>query len=241
MKFMNATGAAIAVLTFVFAAAPATAQQDEPDKIAPPPQPRSIVDQKDDPADKDAPPQASAAGRLIAYARDLRVNKGCAAAAPTYRVVAGMGEGQESAQQELGECLLDMKGANETETALFRQEGRFWLTRAAFAGDARAQRRLVLEMAAPTNPLHDPNGALKWALVYDNNPTADLYGYKALPSTLVPGLKSSLAPADIVKDEAFAANFTPITLGKYEAPKPDKKKSKPRKPQGSERGGHRRR
>jgi hypothetical protein len=134
-----------------------------------------------------------------------------------------MGEGEEAAQHELGECLLELKGATEVETALFRQEGEFWLTRAAFAGNARAQRKLVMEMASPASTLHNPKGALMWALIYGKNPTADLYGYKALPATLIPGLKSSLNVTDLAEAEVFAKDFAPILLAKYEGPKRDGK------------------
>lgn len=170
------------------------------------------------------------AGSLTAFARKTRAEKGCAAAAPALRVVAAMGEGNDAAQHELGECLLDIDGASPSETALFRQEGLFWLTRAAYAGNARAQRRLVLDMAAPANALHDPKAALQWALVYAKNPTSDLYGYKALPPTLVPGLKASLSPEAITEAEAFAAAFVPVTLAKFEAPKREKAKGEPRRP-----------
>ncbi|MFZ5616250.1 MAG: hypothetical protein ACOZAA_02865 [Pseudomonadota bacterium] len=191
---------------------------------------------------KGAAPHQDDAGRLIAFARDLREEKGCAAASPAFRVIAGMGEGQEAAQHELGECLLELKGASEVETALFRQEGEFWLTRAAFAGNARAQRKLVLEMASPASALHNPKGALMWALIYGKNPTADLYGYAPLPATLVPGLKSSLNEADIAEAENFAKDFAPIMLAKFEGPKRDAKRSafgeRPDRPQG---GGRRRR
>jgi hypothetical protein len=172
------------------------------------------------PADAaDAAPGPDSAGALIAHARALRDDEGCLAAAPAYRVVAGMGAGEEAAQQELGECLLSIEGASAVETALFRQEGEFWLTRAAFAGNARAQRRLAMEMASPKSSLHDPKGALMWALIYDKNPTSDLYGYKALPPTLAPGLRAALEAEDRAEAEAFAAAFTPIFLARYEAPK----------------------
>lgn len=159
------------------------------------------------------------AGRLIMFARNLREEKGCADAAPAFRVIAGMGEGQEAAQHELGECLLAMKGANEIETALFRQEGEFWLTRAAFAGNARAQRKLAMETASPASALHNPKGSLMWSLIYGKNPTSDLYGYAPLPATLVPGLKSSLNETDIAEAEKFANEFAPIALAKFEGPK----------------------
>ena len=175
------------------------------------------------------------------FARELREKKGCAAAAPAFRVIAGMGEGQEAAQHELAECLLTLQGANDVETALFRQEGEFWLTRAAYAGNARAQRKLAMAMASPANPLHNPKGSLMWSLIYSKNPTADLYGYGPLPGTLVPGLKSSLNETDIAEAERFAAEFVPIMLAKFEGPKRDGKKGSPaRPPEGARRPGGRR-
>jgi TPR repeat protein len=206
----------IALAAAALAVGPALAQ------TAPPPgTPPLEAPEGESPAERPAVHQ-DGAGRLTAFARKLRAEKGCAAAAPAFRVVAAMGDGNEAAQHELGECLLEMQGATPTETALFREEARFWLTRAAYAGNARAQRRLVLDMAAPANALHDPKAALQWALVYEKNPTADLYGYKELPKTLVPGLKASLSPEAIAEAEAFAAGFTPLALAKFEAPQAQK-------------------
>jgi hypothetical protein len=191
---------------------------------------------------RDGSPREEDAGRLVAFARDMRDEKGCAVAAPAFRVVASMGEGEEAAQHELGECLLELKGKTDIETALFRQEAEFWLTRAAFAGNARAQRKLAMDMASPASPLHNPKGSLMWALIYGENPTADLYGYKPLPATLIPGLKSSLNEADAAEAEAFATSFAPIMLAKYESPKPDEKRGdgKGDRPKGPPPGGRRR-
>jgi hypothetical protein len=211
----------VALAAALLAAAPALAQQE-------PPAGATALDVGASPALPDI--SQDDAGRLIGHARKLRETKGCASALAAYRVIAGMGEGQEAAQHELGECLMEIEGASATETALFRQEGRFWLTRAAYAGNARAQRRLVLDLSAPANALHDPKAALQWALVYDSNPTADLYGYKELPKTLVPGLKAALSPEAIAAAETFAANFKPLYLQKFEGPKRDKAKSERRPP-----------
>ncbi len=172
----------------------------------------------------DAAPHQDDSGRLVMFARGVRDEKGCAEATPAFRVVAAMGEGEEAAQHELGECLLELKGKTDVETALFRQEGEFWLTRAAFAGNARAQRKLAMDMASPASPLHNPKGSLMWALIYGKNPTADLYGYKALPATLIPGLRSSLDETDTTEAEAFATDFAPIMLAKFEGPKREGKK-----------------
>lgn len=187
-----------------------------------------------------AAPHENDAGRLVMHARTLLEEKGCAAAAPAFRVIASMGEGQEAAQHELGECLLTLKGASDMETALFRQEGEFWLSRAAFAGNARAQRKLVMEMASPASPLHDPKGALQWALVYAKNPTAQLYGFGPLPPTLVPGLKASLGEDEIAAAESFAAKFAPVTLAKFEGPKRETKGGPGANPIGPPPGGKRR-
>jgi TPR repeat protein len=212
-----------------FAAALAAAGAAVAQPAPPPGAPPIDLPESETPPEEPAVHQDSA-GRLTAFARKTREEKGCAAAAPAYRVIAGMGEGNEAAQHELGECLLDIDGASATETALFRQEGEFWLTRAAYAGNARAQRRLVTEMAAPASALHDPKAALQWALVYAKNPTSDLYGYKALPPTLVPGLRASLTPEAIAEAESFAATFVPVALAKFEAPKREKAKGDPRRP-----------
>lgn len=201
--------AAIAALLL---SGPAMAQE------GPPPPPEDAAANDSNAPEGAGAPHQDDAGRLIMYARKLREEKGCAEAAPTFRVIAGMGEGQEAAQHELGECLFEMTGANETETSLFHQEGVFWLTRAAFAGNARAQRKLAMAMASPADPLHDAKGALKWALVYQKNPTADLYGYGPFPPTLIPGLKSSLSSADVLDAEKFAAEFNPLPLKKFEGP-----------------------
>ncbi|MGE0408153.1 MAG: hypothetical protein AB7P23_02695 [Amphiplicatus sp.] len=171
----------------------------------------------DGPVRTTAPSQADAA-RVMAYARDLRKEKGCEAAAPAYRVIAAMGEGFETAQHELGECLLSMQGARPEETALFRKEGLFWLERAAYAGNARAQRALALLYGAGDNAARAPAEALKWALVYQKNPDADLYGYQSLPPTYVPGLRKDLGDAAIADAEAFAKGFSPIRLGVYSGP-----------------------
>lgn len=199
-----------------------TPDEKTPDAMAPD---AKEGDQQTDNEAQAAPHQDDST-RLIKYARALRTEKGCAEAAPAYRVIAGMGEGQEAAQHELGECLLTMTGANEVETALFRQEGEFWLTRAAYAGNARAQRKLAMEMAAPASPMHNAEGSLKWSLIYLKNPTSALYGYGPLPSTLVPGLKASLDESKIAAAEKFAADFAPLMLAKFEGPQRDQKRSR---------------
>lgn len=182
--------------------------------------------------DREPPPVDVAAGpeRLLERARAVRTSEGCLEAAPTYRVVAAMGEGQEAAQHELGECLLLIAGATPAETALFRQEAAFWLVRAAHAGNARAQRALAVHLGSNANADAAPAEALKWALVYEKNGEAALYGYKSLPPTFVPGLKSDVGPAAVAAAEAFAAAFAPLTLAKFAPPPPDKDAPKAESP-----------
>ncbi len=156
-------------------------------------------------------------GIIVAHARKLREEKGCAAAAPALRVAASMGEGQEAAQHELGECLMAMEGASAAETSLFREEGAFWLTRAAWAGNARAQRALAVSNGAASAAEPARADALKWALVYEKNPEAGVLGYKALPETFIPGLKNSLPAERVAEAEAFAASFAAIPLAAYTA------------------------
>jgi hypothetical protein len=164
------------------------------------------------------PPDGGAAARsgngeaILAQARKTLTDKGCAQAAPAYRVAAGMGEGFESAQHELGECLIALSGISPAETALFRQEGVFWLTRAAYAGNARAQRALALFYGAADNPVGSPGEALRWAMLYGKNSDSDLFGYQGLPPTFAPGLKAALSPAERAEVDKFVAEFAPITL-----------------------------
>lgn len=172
----------------------------------------------DDAEDAARTPLIAASSRLLAEARRLKEKDGCAAAAPTYRVVAAMGAGEEAAQHELGECLLAMTGADATDTDLFRQEGVFWLTRAAYAGNARAQRALAVTLG-PTNAGAAANAkALRWALVYARNADAKVYGFKELPPTFVPGLQSALGAAESAEAARWAVAFRPVTLARFTPP-----------------------
>ncbi|MEM1396594.1 MAG: hypothetical protein AAGH38_03990 [Pseudomonadota bacterium] len=160
-------------------------------------------------------------GRVLARARAALKKDGCKAAAPAYRVAASMGADFEAAQYELGDCLITMSGTTQLETDLFRQEGMFWLNRAAHAGNARAQYRLATLHASPVSGAHDPLTSLKWSLLYNDNPEADLYGQGPLPSTMVPGLMQDLSPEAVAEAEAFVSGFEPITLEKFETKKSD--------------------
>lgn len=209
------------------AAASATAAFAQPPGGAPPLPPPGDAS---DTSTTDEGPLVPPAARLLAEARRLKEKEGCAAAAPTYRVVAGMGAGEEAAQHELGECLLLVDGVDATETALFRQEGVFWLTRAAYAGNARAQRALAVYNAPQTMGAGANEEALKWALVYGRNPDAAVYGYKEFPATFVPGLKAQLGPEKTGAAETFAAAFKPRTLARFEPPAPGRKDKRGERP-----------
>lgn len=164
-------------------------------------------------ADRD-PPRPQLGPLFLRDARKTLNEKGCAAATPAYRAAAALGAGMEAAQHELGECLLEAVGATDAETRLLRDEGLFWLTRAAWAGNARAQRRLALLHASPVGGAHAPLDALKWALVFGKNPEADLFS-GPLPATLVDGLVSDLGPAARETADAFAAGFAPLAMPSY--------------------------
>ena len=221
---------------------PEDPDDDEPIRIETPPaaekpEPAGDDDREGD-ADKarETPARLPAGARVLAEARRLLKAKGCPGAAPAYRVAAATGAGMEAAQHELGDCLMEMEGASDIETALFRQEGAFWLVRAAHAGNARAQRRLAMLHASPVGGAHDPAAALRWALVYEKNPRADLYGFGPLPPTMVEGLKRDLPPADAAAAEAFAAGFTALPLAAYAPPTREEVEKRAR-----QRGGQRRR
>jgi len=164
------------------------------------------------------PPTQTEAERMMKQARETRAKKGCQEAAPAFRVIAGMGAGFEPAQHELAECLLTMTGASPTETALFRKEAMFWLERAAYAGNARAQRKLATLHGAPSGEFSDNAAALGWALVYGKNGQADLYGYKSLPATFAPGLEALLSQEDLASAHSFVENFEILRLGIYAPP-----------------------
>ena len=153
-------------------------------------------------------------GRHLTFARKIETDKGCEDATPAYRAIAALGEGFEVAQAELGECLLTMTGASEVETALFQQEGIFWLERASFAGEARAQRMLSEALGSRPEREHKLR-ALSWSLVYSNNADTGLYGYKPLHPSFISELKSGLTAEEIKQAEEFSADFSIIRMSQY--------------------------
>lgn len=166
---------------------------------------------------------------ILAHARDEQAKQGCAAAIPSYRVVAGFGEGYEIAQYELGQCLLTAEGSGPAETALYREESLFWLRRAAWAGDPRAQGRLAFILSGAKDQIRDgiapaPEAALGWALVYAANSERDLYGLKPVYPEIMTYLHATLTAADEKKAEAFAADFHEIKMAMFSPPAMQKEK-----------------
>lgn len=154
---------------------------------------------------------------LLAQARDLQAKQGCAKAAPVYRIVSSHGDGHDTAQYELGACLLEIDGESDAETALFRQEALFWLTRAAWAGNARAQGKLAEALSgAPaygaTQFSADPVAAMAWAIVYDANGSRETFGLRPLSGRVMDHLRGALTPAEEAAARARAAQFTKISM-----------------------------
>lgn len=195
---------------------------------------------KDEPPEPPRAPSEAEASRILAYAREIKETKGCAEAAPAYRVIAAMGEGLEAGQHELAECLLTMTGTTDADTALFHEEAFFWLKRAAFAGNARAQRSLSFLYGAGNSTHPSAEDALKWALVYQANGDSDLYGFKELPATYIPGLKNTLSAEEVATAETFASSFAAIHLTPYKGP-PRPKLKKGDRPEGAPQAGQQRR
>ena len=160
---------------------------------------------------------------LLAAAREQQARYGCAKAAPAYRIVASYGDGYEIAQYELGACLLEMKGTSDVETALFRQEGVFWLSRAAWAGDPRAQGKLAEALsgaqgyaASHINP--DPEAALMWSIVYTANGARDTYALRPVPSPVMDHIASIASAEAAERARQKAAHFSRLTMAAFVTP-----------------------
>ncbi|WP_375204567.1 hypothetical protein [Hyphococcus sp.] len=160
---------------------------------------------------------------LLAAAREQQATQSCAKAAPAYRMVASYGEGYEIAQYELGACLLEMTGANDAETALFRQEGVFWLSRAAWAGDPRAQGKLAEALSgapgfAASHIAPDPEAALMWSIIYMSNGARDTYALRPVPSPVSDHLKNVISEAASESANAKAERFARVKMEAFVAP-----------------------
>ncbi|VAW06538.1 hypothetical protein MNBD_ALPHA05-1504 [hydrothermal vent metagenome] len=175
--------------------------------------------------------------RLLAYARQTQANKGCDKAIPTYRVIAGFGEGFEVAQYELGACLLEIAPTSK-QAALLTQEGLFWLRRAAWAGNARAQWRLAMVLSgAPASPHAGnvdavPTEAMGWALVYKENGTRALYGLAPVFPKVLNHLNTTLSQSAKAEATTFADDFVEVKMAIYTPPARGQNAEKPGKPQG---------
>ncbi|PQA88432.1 hypothetical protein [Hyphococcus luteus] len=158
---------------------------------------------------------------LLAKARDFQAREGCARAAPVYRIVASHGAGHDVAQYELGACLLEMQGESDAETGLFRQEALFWLSRAAWAGNPRAQGKLaeILSGApayAASHVAPDPEKAMMWAIVYGDNGVRNVYGLADTPQLVSSHLDAVLSPEARAQAKREAASFRKITMAEFE-------------------------
>lgn len=169
------------------------------------------------------PPNVNRPSALLARARNFQAREGCAKAAPTYRVVAGFGAGYEIAQYELGACLLEMEGDSDVETTLFRHEGLFWLNRAAWAGNPRAQLKLaeILSGASRYEIAHvgaDPERAMVWASIYERNGARETYGLKPVGPIVTAHLQSVLAADAIDAAREEALRFRKIEMAEFAPP-----------------------
>ncbi|MEO1135738.1 MAG: hypothetical protein AAFW68_03880 [Pseudomonadota bacterium] len=161
---------------------------------------------------------------LLSKAREVQAEQGCAAALPAYRVISSFGKGYHVAQYELGACLLTIDSATQAEAALLRMESDFWLHRAAWAGNARAQRKLaeILSGAAGYGDadFHTaPQEAAMWALVYAENSARDLYNLPELPSPVTRHLEATLTPQERQWAEQAANNFQTIDMAIFTPPR----------------------
>lgn len=160
---------------------------------------------------------------LLARARDLQARQGCARAAPSYRVIAAFGEGYEVAQYELGACLLEIDGASAEETALFRNESLFWLRRAAWAGNPRAQGKLATVLSgAPAQLIAqiapDPVEAMMWAIVYDGNGVRGIYNLPDMNGPVADHLDIMLDAAGLETARRRAGEFHKIEMASFIPP-----------------------
>ncbi|MHA7871114.1 MAG: hypothetical protein ACX939_02060 [Hyphococcus sp.] len=177
-------------------------------------------------------------GRLLAMARSIEGDKGCAKAVPTYRVVSSFGDGYDVAQYELGACLLTLQGESETEAQLFHQEAAFWLRRAAWAGNARAQRALAQALSGASTDhagkiTAAPEEAMGWAIVYRENPARDLYDLPDVSPLIITHLTASLDDAGMRQAEAFAESFEPVVMASFVMPQGQRENAQ--RPQGAQR------
>ncbi|WP_425410352.1 hypothetical protein [Hyphococcus sp.] len=172
------------------------------------------------PGERRGPVGVNQPSALLAKARDIQAKQGCAKAAPTYRIVSSYGEGYEIAQYELGACLLEIEGGSVTETALFRDEGLFWLKRAAWAGNPRAQLKLAEILSgepgsAVSHISADPARAMVWSIVYDQNGARETYGLKPVGPIVAGHLRAVLSAEMMDAARGDAARFQQISMDEF--------------------------
>lgn len=166
---------------------------------------------------------ASQSERLLTDARKKKAETGCAAAIPTYRVAASLGKGHDTAQYELGDCLLQAASDGASQEPLLAEEGAFWLRRAAHAGNARAQAALAEALSGAPDRAYpsvdpDPVEGFGWALIYEDNAAHKLYGLPDLNLATAGHFRSQMTPEMIDAAEAFAAAFKPTDMAVFVPP-----------------------
>ncbi len=185
---------------------------------------------------------ASQSERILADARKKKSDKDCAAAIPSYRVVASLGKGHDTAQFELGACLLEASADTAdtiVATALFRDEGLFWLRRAAYAGNARAQLALAGALSgadghAAAGPQSDIVEGYGWSLIYADNAAHKLYGLPDLHPIAADHFRAQMSDAMISEANAFAAAYQKIEMAVFTPPTRERGAGRP---QGGAPGG----
>lgn len=171
--------------------------------------------------------------RILADARKKKAETSCAQAIPSYRVVASFGKGHDTAQFELGSCLLETAAAKPGDPLLI-DEGLFWLRRAAYAGNARAQIALATALSGAQvtgnntghNTEHmaaagitpDMVEAFGWSLIYADNAAHNLYGLPDLNPLTADHFTTAMTPAMVDAAEEFAASFATVEMDVFIPP-----------------------
>ena len=163
-------------------------------------------------------------GKLLSLARDTQAKKGCTQAIPAYRVISSFGDGYDVAQYELGACLLEATSDNPAEIKLFKEEASFWLRRAAWAGNARAQLKLAQILSGTENLTHggsaNPEEAMAWSIIYEENAKRDLYDLPEISERVASHLSATLDNTGKARAIAFADQFQTITMASFTPPRP---------------------
>jgi TPR repeat protein len=166
---------------------------------------------------------ASQSERLLNAARKKKNEQGCASAIPTYRVVSSFGKGHDTAQYELGACLFETSADSAAEQGLLRDEGLFWMRRAAWAGNARAQ--LALAGALSGADGHAVAGlgpdlveGYGWALIYADNAAHKLYGLPDLHPIAAAHFRERMTAAMVDDAENFATDYRQLEMAVFTPP-----------------------